>query len=350
MGLMDLFMSPVFGLLGQAYNSYNANQQYRQAMQNNYNLMGSSLGLYGNMAGQAGAPTGVNIPQYDANGNRTADASVSMPYDQMGELRKYGSDIGTQMQGNGEFALNQLKAYQGDMMNQYRQFGTDMVSNAQNRQATAMSMLQGMGDQTRKDINTQYNANAGNIQAGLASRGLGNSTILSSMQTGNERERAGSLGRLDESLRNQALNTYGAYSGDVLNAQGTYGQNTLNMYGQLGASVMDLQNQNRANQLGWNQNIGAQALNYGSSANTNFMNALQGTNFAYPDNSWLAANQALGQGLGGYEGTQDAMNLQRKIANQNMVGNLVGGTVGTIGGSAAGGYFGGLGYGQAIKN
>ena len=87
-----------------------------------------------------------------------------------------------------------------------------------------MKYLEGAGAQEKKDINTAFNNQGAANTANLVARGMAGSSIMPSMNSGNERQRADAQGGLNERLRQQYLNTDAALSGDYLNAwQGLWG-------------------------------------------------------------------------------------------------------------------------------
>ena len=79
-----------------------------------------------------------------------------------------------------------------------------------------IGILEGMGDQSRRDIDASYAGQASRMGQDMVGRGLSGTTVAQSMQMGVERERQGAVGRLDESLRQQHLQTDAQLSGDKL--------------------------------------------------------------------------------------------------------------------------------------
>lgn len=92
----------------------------------------------------------------------------------------------------------------------------DTLAGGQDRYERNMNRIAGMGGQERKDINDSYDDQEAARRQSLIGRGLGNSTIVDTMQMGNERERTDALGRLEERLRREQVDTDAALSGDVL--------------------------------------------------------------------------------------------------------------------------------------
>jgi len=92
----------------------------------------------------------------------------------------------------------------------------DILGGYQSRYERGLNMLAGLGQQEGRDVNEAYDAQGAKIQQNLIGRGLGNSTVLSTMRMGNERERNADLGRLNERVRQQALAQDAGLSGDTL--------------------------------------------------------------------------------------------------------------------------------------
>lgn len=93
----------------------------------------------------------------------------------------------------------------------------DILGGFQSRYDRNLAMLAGLGQQEGKDINELYDQQFARGQQDLIGRGLGNSTRLVTLRQGVDRERANDLGRLNERMRQQVLNTDQNLSGDVLN-------------------------------------------------------------------------------------------------------------------------------------
>jgi len=79
----------------------------------------------------------------------------------------------------------------------------DILEGYQNR----MGYLQGAGNQEYQDINQSYDSQKASGLQGLTGRGLGNSTLVNTMGMGYDRERSNSIGRLEERLRGQYMDT-----------------------------------------------------------------------------------------------------------------------------------------------
>ncbi len=108
----------------------------------------------------------------------------------------------------------------------------DILKGYQQRFETGAGQLQGMGAQEGRDINELYDKQRAQQNQNLIGRGLGNSTVLSTMNAGNDRERAADLGRLNERVRQQSIGTMAGLSGDELNFMASKNENAPS-WGQL---------------------------------------------------------------------------------------------------------------------
>ena len=92
----------------------------------------------------------------------------------------------------------------------------DILSQYAQRYQRGMTNLQGMGDQAIADVNADYQGLSSRTGQSMVDRGLTGTTIAPSMQAGIERERQGAVGRVNESVRSQRLQTDASLSADKL--------------------------------------------------------------------------------------------------------------------------------------
>jgi hypothetical protein len=118
------------------------------------------------------------------------------------------------------------------------------------RYSSGMGMLEGMGTQSRKDINRQYDAKQSEAASNAVARGLAGTSVPGAMVAGLERERSGALGTLDESLRNDQLSWSSLLSGDFLNAQNAAYTNMQNYDTSMGANALNMFNQGVGQRIG----------------------------------------------------------------------------------------------------
>ncbi len=157
--------------------------------------------------------------QFDTGAGNLQNAAENRSNAVLGGFDQGASGLMGAAQNRANSVLGNFGAQSGAYQNWLGNATNTLNQNAQGRQNQGMALLQGMGNQAQQNIEQQFNANRGNIGQNLASRGLGNSTVLDSMLTGNERERANATGNLQDQLRQQALGTYSNLSGDVLDTQ-----------------------------------------------------------------------------------------------------------------------------------
>jgi len=178
----------------------------------------------------------------------------------------------------------------------------------------AMDLLEGQGEQQRKDIAQTYDANRGSVLSAMASRGMMDSSMNQMAQKSVTESEADALARLDEALGIQKLNTMGQYSGDYLGAQSNAlnreqsSSDTMlsNLYGMRGGA-----NSERLNLMGRNTD---QMLNVRS-------------NFSIQGPSWQNPMDAVTSGLQNwttYEQNQDAQAAAESAQNQAEIMGYVG--------------------------
>jgi hypothetical protein len=121
--------------------------------------------------------------------------------------------------GNQNQRMSQLGSDLGSMTSEYRKAGSDIVSGYEGRTKEGLAMLEGMGQQQKKDIEHSYSNKSQSMKSDMASRGLGGTAVGAVMDRGIERDKQDAMGRLDESLRRQKFNAYSSMSGDTLGAR-----------------------------------------------------------------------------------------------------------------------------------
>lgn len=375
-GYADGALSFPMTLLMSLINAGQANQQYQSGRDTNIQGLNTFLDAMQNSVGQPGSSGRIRIPEL---GIDTALPVTNM----LGKLQDYGREGTRRMERDNWAAANDYNQYAKDVtsraqglesrfapesqkiLGQFTQAGNDIVGGYQQRYNRGMANLEGAGAQEQQDIQDAYGrANAASI-ADLTSRGLGNSTLLADARRGNTREMTADMGRLKERLRGERLAADASLSGDVLNAQDANRRSIADMQGSdmsyragLAGNVADAQNQldsgrismldsHRRGLTDWQNNIGNQVLNYQNAANSNALNAITGSNFGYPDNTWLSVNQALGSGSGNLATQNHIENLQHTQLAWSKFGAIMN-PFASIGGSMAGGYMGGLGFGKGL--
>lgn len=195
----------IANMLAQRTNQANANLANGQAMANNSfdwggnKMVGADSRAFPNHTGSPNS--------YQMLGSGSAA---------MGGYGGYGGSSG--YGGNG--GVGNLAQYYQTALNHANQANEaryqDVLGGYQSRYQRGLQMLAGLGQQEGKDINQLYDSQQSNINQNLIGRGLGNSTVMSTMQMGNDRERNADLGRLNDRIRQQALSQDANLSGDTL--------------------------------------------------------------------------------------------------------------------------------------
>ena len=108
---------------------------------------------------------------------------------------------------------------QSDIMGGLRSLRDDVVGGYGRRGQMAQMMLRGLGGQERRDIDQAFDRRSSAETANLAARGLGGTSLGSTLRTGIDRERTDAQGRLGERLRRERLGTFLGTSGDTLSAK-----------------------------------------------------------------------------------------------------------------------------------
>lgn len=177
-------------------------------------------------------------PQYGAlavamaNDANAVARNLSNAYDELTNLYDSGA---ANIQGT-------FDAMSRDVQGRYAGLEEALNQAYGNRTSTAMGMLEGAGEQAKADIRQDYrNLDAAQQQA-LVNRGLGNTILGASMKAGTERQAQDALGRLNEILRQQKLDTYGTFSGDELANRRDMGVGGVELATNLGKSKTELSN------------------------------------------------------------------------------------------------------------
>jgi hypothetical protein len=130
----------------------------------------------------------------------------------------------------GENLMGMQQAGMGGLMGAYGEARSEIggMAGGQNqglnlqygqRLSTVMGMLDELGGQERRDIESSWDDQSSQAQMDLASRGLSNTTVLSTMEAGYEERKRDDLGRLDERLRREKTTAYEGLSADMLMSQ-----------------------------------------------------------------------------------------------------------------------------------
>lgn len=235
-------------------------------------------GMRDKIRGKVGEKNAVKQTAYDeqmAQYNAAQEAAPVMSSGQSGQpggppIPNYGQDV-----------VDALKARQ-----------TQAIADLETRRTNVMGELEGIGTQGRKDINEAYgNAITQNNQ-GMVDSGLYGSTVNATLNTGINRERAGSLSRLNENIGQMRAGYESALSGDIANVRAATSADQI--------SAMDQQRREyQAAMQGipagyidtMNMYAGLRNSNI-SNFTTNAANMISGVNIGYPDQNQVLASLA----------------------------------------------------------
>lgn len=95
----------------------------------------------------------------------------------------------------------------------------DILSGYQSRYGEALTGLEGLGDQARKDVSTAYGQQRASTNQQLISSGLYSTTVAPAVQAGVTQRETDALGRVNEQLRREKLGYQTRLSEDTLRFQ-----------------------------------------------------------------------------------------------------------------------------------
>jgi hypothetical protein len=178
----------------------------------------------------------------------------------------------------------------------YQSGVSDMAGTIQgynDRYNRGMKNLEGMGLQEAADIRDSWTSANNSARQSLSARGLGGTSVVSTMQQGMNKNQNADLGRLNERVRAQKLATDANLSGDALSAQERASALKANLSGDV------LSSQERASALKAN---------------------LSGDSLSAQERSSAAMAGLSGDVLSAQERTANANRADLSNYNQNMIG------------------------------
>jgi len=218
----------------------------------------------------------------------------------LGEYKGYASRILRLGEERKTDLLGEYGRGAADIRSEFARETTGLLGRAERRYETGMGMMEGMGEQEKKDIREEYGGEQGRMQAELTGRGLSGTTIAPSMRAGLLREQTGAIGRLEERIRQQKLGMHQALSGDVvslaaqrsqlgtaigmdlfgggmnlrtglsgeqLSAESQFGAGDVNLRAQQRGQLLNWRTGRRAGDLGLSLDLSGEALNFMQSPN-----------------------------------------------------------------------------------
>lgn len=204
-------------------NAWNAEEAQNEARNMSLNQYDQAVGRIGEQESNVRTLQNMNSQQRFAQNEAALARGEADRGAAMQQIGRDNSTLQSQMagvHGQVQAGTNQLGQ---DIMSQTGELGRAMTGGYAERSREVLAQLEGMGNQARKDIGQQYDSNQGKLDQDLRRRGIGGTTVSAGVRQGNERERAGSLGRLDEMLRTEKGNALAKLRGDQLNNMQTSG-------------------------------------------------------------------------------------------------------------------------------
>lgn len=293
----------------QSDQAYAENKKrYGQSTDINLGQLGSGNSL-GDI-GWAARDAGIDLPSLRAHNAGTA-----------GEYDAAMAGLGNRLSGMG-----------AGLVNDYQTGANAIQKGYDDRLTRNLGYVDQLGTQERKDINTQFDENAGtNLQDAVA-RGLGGSTVAQGLRTNNEVQRGNALGRLNDRLLAARLNTDSALSGDAANAAMNLFQGRQGLVQNNAANEFNFDNATTTGRLNLRDQQFKDAFNFGNQALGNINATISGATDAYPSQSaFLSALQGFGQNIG-YNNARAAQPSPLSQFLTGAGGAAAGGTAGTFAG------------------
>lgn len=239
-----------------------------------------------------------------------------------------------------------LEQEQGGLRGAYDRGSAELLAGGRKRQADVLGLLEGLGEQEKRDIRRDFEGLRGQMQASLTNRGLAGTSMVPSLFTGIQRRQSEALGGAEERIRGQRAGALANLSGDVLNLLGARTAGREGLTGQQAGQRLGFEEGRRGQRLGMQDVLSAediaarqgfadQNVNLFTDLRKDMLNTLAGVNIGYPDQGAFLGGL---QGLGNFRGAQQ------------YVDSLSSGGLFSGGGAAMGGAAGaaaGLGLGIA---
>lgn len=341
-----------WGALLNVINAIQSQRQYDEAKGANLERYEQGLGLLGYNPNTGVIGSDTPYSQLQADLSNLGDLTMRG----LREERDRGYDaLSTLTTQN----LGTLRQNASENARQYANFANDLAQGYQDRYDTGIGMLEGWGDQERRDLQRDFDTALEADQANLRARGLGSSTITSTAQLGNQRERSEAMARLNERLNRERLGVHERLSGDLLGSQERVGQlghqygredrGAITDYRVGGRERLEnyLQNANQGI-LGVGERYGQQGLGMQQQQINNILSWISGREDPYPSQyGWGALANAMQGGRGGGGGGGGGNDAWMGLAGTTApywapaAASGVGAAAGGIGGALAG--LGGIG-------
>ena len=286
-----------------------------------------------------GQSTDINLGQLGSGnslgdiGWAARDAGIDLP-----SLRSHNAGVLSEYDASGAGLANRLHGQGQGLMSDYEAGAAALQKGYDDRLFRNMARVDQIGDQERRDINRSFDEQAGTAVQDAAARGLGGSTVAQGLRSNVNVQRQDALGRLNDRILANKINTDSALSGDAANAAMGLFQGRQALGQNIAGNEFALDAQQSGGRLNLRDAQFKDAFNFGNQALGNINATISGATDAYPSQStFMDAMSGLGQNIG----------YNQYIASLNKGG--LGGLFGLGGGAAAGGGVG-LAVGAATGN
>jgi len=156
------------------------------------------------------------------------------------EYQKAYNEYKQAVEGRYQEAKGLAQQQYARLMPQMTALQNQLIPEWRGRTDYSMNLLQGLGEQALKDIETAYKEKGGEISQNLVNRGLTASTIPTSAGLLLEGEKQDAIGREKERIRQQLLQTYLQTSRDALDAHERLGLTGINTDRTLTKDIIDI--------------------------------------------------------------------------------------------------------------
>jgi len=220
-------LNMVLGGWGAIENSAQSKEDRKTSIER-YNQAMGKLDSLSNILGQPGQ----GDRQFGLGGSQTSSAPGTGLW---GLADSYSKQFG----GMSDEAIKKGDALASQQSGKYSELESIINAAFGDRTKQGMSMLQGLGNQERKDLAQDYKNLASQQQSRMISSGLGNTTLSASLLAGTERQKQDDMRRLNDRLNREQFDAYAGLTGDQLNTQGALGMDVLGKQSQLGQWSID---------------------------------------------------------------------------------------------------------------
>lgn len=291
-------------------------KRYGQSTDINLGQLGSGNTL-GNI-GWAARDAGIDLPALRENNKRTL-----AEYD---ALRASGG------------MEDRLRGTNAGLLGDYEAGASAIQKGFDERLFRNMARVDQIGDQERKDINRSYDEETGRSVQDAAARGLGGSTVAQGLRSNVNMQRGDALGRLNDRILANKINTDSALSGDQANAAMGLFQGRQGLLGNNATNELNLDKELTMGRTNLRDSQFKDEFNFGNQALGNINATISGATDSYPSQAnFINLMQGLGQNMG-YNNYLNS----RPSGLSALFSGIGGGAAGGVTGGLTGGLIGGL--------